>query len=401
MKKFVKVLLVFITVFIVLLYGSVSGVALKVFDSGTQLSYLNEYYLNGCPRLTIHFSTPHLFTDTYNNSVYDFDTIIYILPNFYHVENNIAYYTCHRVDPTNSNYHTASYGSSLHSSDYQWCDTSGTVLDSMISALYFTPSGLDSSVTGSDFQVLAYVGYTSSGQYYRSAGTHPSGMRLNSINNLYPIRADSLINSSYSPSFVSSYGYIRSGTKNFELPLQESYYFHGTDSISFETNSGYTFEDDDFVTSDECGCQNCCECDCGYYTEELKEELIEYFDQNFITQEMFNSFVSNYFGDTTNNYYQDNQSNIYNDYSIIQSQQDNTEFSSNIGNINDNQGTLYSEIHEYADSIESFNNQLTISPEVSEAIGMVNSVFSAFPLPVIAALVFCLVMLVVVKILGR
>ena len=404
MSRFFRSFICFISIFVILTFSCIGASALKTFTSGTTYSDINTYFNAGCPRLIIKFNNPHTYYDISSSAVYDFNTIIYILPNYYKIENGTYYARSFTGTPSSNVWQRSYYGTSLFSSNQLYCDTSGQVLDSMYTALRLIPHGTFSGVSTFDFECFCYVGYSNDSGYYpnwRLAGAHVSGNRLNPINNSYPIRVDEFSNSSsYSPTLCGFYGYSYSGT-SFLLPLQESYYFHGTSEVSFDTVDGYTFDDDDFHSEDECGSSNCCQCDCGYYTEELKEELIDYFDTHFVTQEMFNSFVQTYYGDSTNNYYQNNQSNIYNDYSIIQSQESNTEFSSDIGQYKDEQSELFSDIDGYASQLDGFQSQLTISPEVSQAAGMIGNVFEQFPVSVIVALGFCLVMLVVVKVLGR
>lgn len=145
-------------------------------------------------------------------------------------------------------------------------------------------------------------------------------------------------------------------------------------------------------SGDECGCHNCCDCQCGYYTEELKQDLIDYFNTNMVTKQMFQQFVESQYGSAEN---------FNNDYSELSSLQDDTSYQSQHDENQSKQDEMFSELGSYVDRLDEFESQLTVSPEVSQSALIFNSLFEHFPPAIIVALVFVLVMIVVVKILGR
>lgn len=353
--------------------------------SGQNYSTLLTYRQNGCPTIQINYSQPFsIFTDeSPNDGVYDINCIFFILPGYYYNYGGRRYYTTREVS-----------GQTMHASDIDvvsmfnsneiTCDSiSGTSLDSMFTYLTFT--------IPIDSLPVAHVEFLVCYGYYNHGGTDQFIITDSSCS----LSQENVLNLPYDQSYSAEFVVNPQGyqvANRAYLNLGPSYKIaHNISDIDF--TGEVTFDND--ISSgdgDECGCSNCCDCDCGYYTEQLQQNLIDYFDQNFITQEMFETYMEE---NVINN------NTVNNDYTIINSMMSDTSFSADIESFAGDQDALFSDLNGYGSQLDNFENQLTISPEVSQAAGILNGAFNALPGSVIGALVFVLVMLVVVKLIGR
>lgn len=200
-----------------------------------------------------------------------------------------------------------------------------------------------------------------------------------------------------------------------------------------------------------CDGNNVCDCDCGFYTEQLKEDLIDYFDSNMVTRSMFLQYMGSLsslaesYSIQANNYsslasgysalarsyselatelsgnqsLQEAQNSMIAEQNSIDNSRYNAEQSSrnaeqsNLDNIAsgttnpDSQisggvAELSSKFDIYFNQIESFQAGLqTVPEEVSQAGVMVTNITNKLPNSIKVAIIFVLLVLVVVKVLGR
>lgn len=353
--------------------------------SGTSYANLMRYRSdNGCPILTIHYSEPWSYycDDGSNYGIYDVNCIVLILPGHYYSYLGGRYYTI-SSSVSNQTMHTADYGlvSLFNNNSITEDEDSGVALDSMFTYLTF---GFDSSPgTISAFEIgIAYGYYSNNGG---SFVVYPESASITTVNTLS-------LPYSYTyeeGTFIHPRGYYQSANNRCYINLCDSYKIaHDISSIDFEGEVDF---DNDVGSGNGCNC-NCtmvCDCDCGYYTDELYDQLTEYFETNMVTVDMFEEYINNSY------------TSINNDYTIIQSMVSDTSFSADIESYVGDQDALFSDLNGYGSQLDNFESQLTISPEVSQAAGFLSGAFGSLPPSLIGALVFVLVMLVVVKILGR
>lgn len=348
--------------------------------SGENYSTLLAYRQNGCPTIQINYSQPFsIYTDAYpNEGVYDVNCIFIVCPGYYYTIGGYRYYTTHSV--SGQTMHEADFDIvSLFNSNEITCDyDSGTSLDSMFTYLTFTlPSN---ALPVAHLELLIGYGYYNNGGSFAVDDVSCSLIQENVLNLPY----------SESPSqfLINAQGY--QVANRAYINLGPSYKIaHNISDIDVSEGISSDISSGD---GDECGCSNCCDCDCGYYTEQLQQNLIDYFDQNYITQEMFETYMEE---NVINN------NTVNNDYTIINSMVSDTSFSADIESFVGDQDALFSDLNGYGSQLDNFESQLTISPEVSQAAGFLSGAFGSLPPSLIGALVFVLVMLVVVKILGR
>ena len=208
-----------------------------------------------------------------------------------------------------------------------------------------------------------------------------------------------------------------------------------------------------------CNCgDNVCDCDCGFYIDELKQDLIDYFDSHYVTQSMFlqymgslQSLASSYsalasnYSLQANNYsslaggysslarsYSELASEVGGNASLLEEQNSlaavqNSMASSKYAAEQSSQAAEQSQLDDiangttspdsdisggvaelsskfdiYFNQIESFQSNLqTVPAEVSQAGAMVTSITQKLPTSIIVAITFMLIVFVVVKVLGR
>lgn len=207
-----------------------------------------------------------------------------------------------------------------------------------------------------------------------------------------------------------------------------------------------------------CDGNNVCDCDCGFYTEQLKEDLIDYFDTNMVTKSMFLQYMgslsslaesysiqANNYSLQANNYsslaggysslarsYSELATDLSGNQSLLEAQNsmvaeqnsiDNSRYAAEQSSRNAEQSTmddiasgtttpdsdisggveeLSSKFDIYFNQIESFQAGLqTVPEEVSQAGVMVTNITNKLPNSIKVAIIFVLLVLVVVKVLGR
>lgn len=207
-----------------------------------------------------------------------------------------------------------------------------------------------------------------------------------------------------------------------------------------------------------CDGNNVCDCDCGFYIDELKQDLIDYFDSHYVTQSMFlqymgslQSLASSYsalasnYSLQANNYsslaggysslarsYSELASEVGGNASLLEEQNSlaavqNSMASSKYAAEQSSQAAEQSQLDDiangttspdsdisggvaelsskfdiYFNQIESFQSNLqTVPAEVSQAGAMVTSITQKLPASIIVAINFMLIVFVVVKVLGR
>lgn len=414
--KGLNVFIIFSVVLSILFWCPVKSSALNTVPNGSPSHYNYDYWLTECSnkkisRIEIRYSEP------FSMLGYDVNYMMILLPN--------------SMTWTDSNHNSVSGGAwpyilNRSSSSNQNKDFYNPVVQLFSSndlfVDYATGNALDSSLA-----ILRLNNITNNWSGYSDGQSITGGAQLNngnmnfwvlygyqpSDNSNFNTLTGSLLYSGRSTSSTqiyrtSAYKIPFYGYEQFDLlrmtcwlrsdglyfVLGNSYQvFHNVDSINFVSGNGDDSFDSSGVQEDcECNCQNCCQCDCGYYTEELKEELVSYFETNMVTREMFEEFVEN--NTYVQNYYESQQEEI-------SSLKDNTEFSSEVDAYNDSADNMFSDINNALDGLDDFESHLTLGSEIQGAGTIINSMFSNFPPSIIVAMVFVLVMLVVVKIIGR
>lgn len=401
--KGLNVFIIFSVVLAIVFWCPIKSNALVIYDgsSSNRSFYYSDILTNysNRGRLEISFSEPI----ANESPVFDFNHITYFLPNAIEGAGNDTYnprfgYTPLGYQPYMHTYYPVCQ---LFTSNQILVTGSNlTQLDCKFVFLRFpykSPNTASTLTNIPNYEWVAnnpsYPDYPTFYRVFRSYmdSNTPNPMCYDSTPSLNVYRTISHSGPVFPYRSSSFSGYCYSDDTATYVCLGPAYQFANVSDISFVAPSGESedFDDSEFDNECDCHCKNCCDCNCGFYTEQLKEELIDYFETNMVTREMFEEYIN-----TTNNYYESQEEEI-------SSIKDNTEFSSQVDDYYDNADNMFSDINNALDGLDDFESHLTLGSEIQGAGTIINSMFSNFPPSIIVAMVFVLVMLVVVKIIGR